>query len=135
MSKVAEKDIKKLIENSFLSKDEKSELLKQLESKGSGVAFFGAFNDLLKKAIDRADGDLKKTIGEIDRLEERLDDRITGEKERIEENMEKELSAVDPADKNTKNRIWDEYYDNLDRLGTSYERGVKEILSKITAKL
>lgn len=127
--------IKKIISGSFLLKEQKNELLEYLNSKGAGIGFFGMFNDYLKTAIVREGLGLNKTIKEIDKLEERLEDRITGEKERIEENMEKELGALSAGDKDTKDRIWDEYYDNLEKLGASYERGVKEILSKIATKI
>ena len=127
--------IKKIISSSFLSKEQKAELLDYLEKNGAGIGFFGLFNDNLKNAIIKEGLGLTTTIKEIDKLEEKLEDRITGEKERIEENMEKELSALGPGDKDTKDRIWDEYYDNLEKLGASYERGVKEILSKIATKI
>ena len=127
--------VKKIISSSFLPKAEKAELLEYLEKKGAGIVFFGMFNDYLKNAIIKEGLGLTATIKEIDKLEERLEDRITGEKIRIEENMEQELGALGSGDKDTKDRIWDEYYDNLEKLGASYERGVKEILSKIATKI
>ncbi|MBI5139903.1 MAG: hypothetical protein HZA94_00410 [Candidatus Vogelbacteria bacterium] len=132
---MADSEIAKVIKGSFLSEEQKNGLLEYLKSKGGGILFFGMFNDYLKKAIINEGVGLKKTIKEIDGLEEGLEDRITSEKERIEENMEKELSNLGPEDKKTKNKIWSEYYNNLERLGANYERGVQEILSKIAPKI
>ena len=76
--------IKKIISGSFLPKEHKTELLDYLEKNGAGIGFFGMFNDYLKNAIIKEGLGLTTTIKEIDKLEEKLEDRITGEKELID---------------------------------------------------
>ena len=126
-----EHKIKNLIENSFLSLEQKRFLLQYMDLKGVDMKFFDTFNGYLVEAIKDKGGKYTKAVDKIQSLQKELDERATLEKKRIEERLEQELSGIDPLDLKTKGRIWEEYYDTLDELGERYDRKLREILSKI----
>lgn len=123
--------IKKLIEDSFITPDQKRELSRYIDTKGVDMKLFYTFNDYLVEATKNKGKKYDQTIKKIDDLQAELDKRVTLEKSRIEERLDQELSAIDPSDTKTKGRIWKEYYDTLDELGERYSKGLKDILSKI----
>ncbi len=123
--------IKKLIEDSFITPEQKRFLFQHIDLKGTDIKFFDTFNDYLVEATKKMGGKYDETIKKIDKLQTELDSRVTAEKSRIEEQLEQELSVLDSKDLKTKSRIWKEYYDTLDELGDRYNKGLKEILSKI----
>lgn len=123
--------IKKLIEDSFITSEQKRSLTQYIDLKGVDMKLFDMFNSYLVEATRNSGKRYKETLKKIDDLQAELDEKITQEKSRIEERLEQELSGLDPSDTNTKGRIWKEYYDTLDELGERYDRGLKDILSKI----
>jgi hypothetical protein len=123
--------IKKLIEDSFIAPDQKRALLQYIDLKGIDMKLFDMFNDYLVEATRNSGKKYQQTVKKIDDLQAELDERITLEKSHIEEKLEQELSGLDPSDTKTKGRIWKEYYDTLDELGERYDKGLKDILSKI----
>lgn len=123
--------IKKLIEDSFITPDQKRALSQYVDLKGVDMRFFDTFNNYLVEATRDKGKKYDQTIKKIDDLQAGLDERITTEKSEIEKNLEQELSVLDPKDLKTKSRIWKEYYDTLEDLGDRYNKGLKEILSKI----
>jgi hypothetical protein len=125
------KKIKELIEGSFITPDQKRELLQYIDLKGVDMKLFDNFNGYLVEATRKKGDKYKQTVKKIDALQTELDDRITAEKAGIEEHLEQELQGLDPSDLKTKSRIWKEYYDTLDELGERYDKGLKDILSKI----
>lgn len=106
-------------------------LLHYLELKGADIKFFDTFNDNLVEATRNRGQKYRQVVKKIDDLQLELDERITNEKSQIEENLEQELSGLDPKDIKTKSRIWKEYYDTLDELGERYTKSLREILTKI----
>lgn len=127
--------IKKLIEDSFLSSEQKRFLAQYIDLKGIDMKFYGIFNDYLEEATKERGDKYEQTLRKIADLEIELDKRITVEKERIEERLEQELSTIDPLDLKTKGRIWEEYYDTLDELGERYNRGLRDMLTKIIGSM
>ena len=127
--------LKKLINDSFLSLDQKRFLVQYIDLKGIDMKFFESFNEYLTEATKERGKKYEKVVNQIKALEKELDDRSTVEKGRIEERLEQELSGIDPLDLKTRGRIWEEYYDTLDELGERYNRGLRDILSKIVSSI
>ncbi|MDO8493325.1 MAG: hypothetical protein Q7S19_02160 [bacterium] len=123
--------IKKLIEDSFITPDQKRALTQYIDLKGVDMKLFDTFNGYLVEATKDKGKKYKQTVKKIDEAQAELDKRITEEKSEIEKNLEQELDGLDPQDKKTKDRIWKEYYETLDELGERYGKGLKDILSKI----
>lgn len=129
------KIIKKLIEDSFLSSEQKRLLVQYMDLKGIDMKFFDNLNTSLREATKDKGRKYKKTLEKIKELEETLDKRATIEKKRIEENLEQELTSIDPLDLRTRQRIWEEYYDTLDELGERYNNGLREAVGKIVGSI
>ena len=127
--------IKKLIEDSSLPSEQKRFLVQYIDLKGVDMKFYSTFNEYLEEATKDQGGKYELALKKISDLEIELDKRITVEKERIEGRLEQELSAIDPLDLKTKSRIWGEYYDTLDELGERYNRGLRDMLSKIMGSI
>ncbi|MBI3633765.1 MAG: hypothetical protein HY226_05765 [Candidatus Vogelbacteria bacterium] len=127
--------IKKLIEESFLSSEQKRFLVQHVDLKGVDMKFYSVFNDYLEDATKNQGDKFESTLRKIKDLQIELDKRITLEKARIEERLEQELLTIDPLDLKTKRRIWEEYYDTLDELGERYNRGLRDMLSKIIVSI
>lgn len=123
--------IKKLVENSFITPAERRELVEYIDKNGVDMKFFDTFNKYLVEATKNRGKKYQDTVKKIDKLQARLDEQVTEEKQEIEEKLEHKLAAIDPADIKTKDRIWNEYYKMLDDLGERYDRGLKDILSEV----
>ncbi|MBI3632107.1 MAG: hypothetical protein HY225_01530 [Candidatus Vogelbacteria bacterium] len=127
--------IKKLIEESFLTSEQKRFLVQYIDLKGIDMKFVSVFNQYLEEATENQDDKYELVLKKIKEAENTLDKRATTEKSRIEERLEQELSNIDPLDLKTKGRIWEEYYDTLDELGERYNRGLRDMLSKIIVSI
>ena len=127
--------IKKLIEDSFLTSDQKRFLVQYMELKGIDMKFFETLNTTLVEATKNRGKKYQETILKIKELEDTLDKRATVEKKRIEERLEQEIANIDPLDLKTKQRIWEEYYDTLDELGERYNNGLKDMVGKIVSSI
>ena len=123
--------IKKLIEQSFLSSEQKRFLFQYIELKRVDMKFFDIFSTYLMETAKKNGPSYEKLADKIQNLQKELDERATLEKKRIEDRLEQELSSIDQLDLKTRRRIWEEYYDTLDELGERYDKKLKEILSKI----
>lgn len=127
-------DLKKLINSSFLSENNKKYLMQYLELKGSDTRFFDLFNTYLKEETIKAKDEFVHLLEEMEKKSEALENKITNQKMAIEEKIETELAEMDPTDMDNKHRVWDEYYSELDSLGEMYQNELKKIVAGILQK-
>ena len=105
--------------------------MQYMELKGTDTRFFTLFDTYLKEEARNAGQEFASAVEKMEKMSENLEEEITTKKMAIEEKIEKELSAIDPTDLDNKHRIWDEYYEELDTLGTIYQKELQKIVATI----
>jgi polyhydroxyalkanoate synthesis regulator phasin len=124
-------DLVMLINDSFLTEDEKQTLLKLYERDGASAEFLKKFEDAL---VDRFKLKTKMAV--------ELGGKVGGDFAKIEKNykiqrgvlmekLQKELAQIEPTNVTVRTKLWDEHYDKIDELQNDIAALIKKISQNV----
>ncbi len=122
------------IQLSFIEESNKQKLVAAL---GEGVSLSDVqriFEDFLIEKINMQGYNYEKAIGDFDALATELDTEIKSQEILLDKALDEKLVQVNKNDYDARNAVWDEYYAELGKLNTGYEKRLKSIVTKIIAK-
>jgi hypothetical protein len=115
----------KLIQDSFLAKDQMARLSGMLvESGGATKEFEDLFDTMLSDATDGVAEKYEKTLGNFESAAGAADSEYANKKKELENALEKDLAGVDDDEK--RDGILDAYYAEADKLMDEHEAGLKK---------
>jgi hypothetical protein len=119
------------IDISFIETDKKRQLIEALNKGVSIPEVQGVFEDFLTEKINSYGDKYEKATADFESLSSELDKEIKSQEDSLDKVLDEKLTTVDRADYDARNKIWDEYYAEIDKLESSYEKKIKSIISKI----
>jgi len=119
------------IDISFIETDKKRRLVEAL-SKGVSVPDVqGVFEDFLIEKINTYGDKYEKATADFESISVELDKEIKSQEDSLDKVLDEKLATVDRTDYDARNKIWDEYYAEIEKLDSSYEKRIKSAISKI----
>ena len=116
-----------LIKESFLSEEEKAELLRMVEEGRETKDIFKIFDDHLveevNKRAEKYEGLLNKLNSETDRLDNSYESQVAI----LKNSLKERLAALSPTDFHEKGLAWDDYYISLEGLQDAYLQKLGQI--------
>lgn len=125
-------DILEIIDESFLGNEEKQLLKDQLVQEGPSESFFKTMNQLLIGGLEKKSEMYEKVINEFEAGYKTIDDAYKTKRAGLDEDLDKKLSVVDPADVSAKGKVFDEYYKYVDITQADYEKQARELFAKLS---
>jgi len=127
--------IREIIEKSFLGKEQKKQLFDELESEGETQKFFEHFDKFLVGAIEQKERKLDEVIREFKVVNSGLEKEKEEKIKALEQKTEKILAGLKIDDMDKKEKIWDGYYKEIERIYEKYEEQIKSIITKLKMSL
>ncbi len=119
------------IDISFIETDKKRQLIEALNKGVSIPEVQGVFEDFLIEKINTYGDKYEKATADFESLSSELDKEIKLQEDSLDKVLDEKLATVDRADYDARNKIWDEYYAEIEKLESSYEKRIKSTISKI----
>jgi hypothetical protein len=124
-------EILEIIDESFLRNEEKQLLKNRLEKEGVSDAFFAYMNKLLVSELKKRSSLYEKVIDGFNSRLNSIEVEYKSKRQELDANLNKSLSEIDPVDISGKEKIFDQYYKNIDSAQTIYEKKVKDLYSQL----
>jgi hypothetical protein len=122
------------IQISFVDDSKKRQLIDAL-NKGTTIADAqDIFEDLLIEKINEYGDQYEQASADFNSLTTELDKDIAYQEKALDETLDEKLATIDRNDYDARNKIWDDYYAETDKLNSSYEKKLKSIISGILVK-
>lgn len=122
--------LKVAIENSFLDNETKKYLNEKLEREGVSETLCNEFNNLLLKEFKKNAEKYQKEKEEVERISEAMENEFQDKKNQLLKKLKERLQQVQPNDLMAQNKVWEDYYKELQKLQEEYLNQLKERLSK-----
>lgn len=119
------------IKISFIDDDKKRGLIDALKEGVVMVDVQGIFEDFLTEKINAYGDQYEKATVDFDSLAVELDKEINLQESTLDKALDEKLAAVNRTDYDARNKIWDDYYTEIGKLDSGYEKNLKAIISKI----
>lgn len=123
--------VQNLINASFLSDGEKSTLLQYLNEHSADENFYEIFNSFLLKELQEKGEKCEKTLKAFDEKVLILDTGLKNKKGEALKKIEEQLAHIDPSNLTQKEKVWDEYYEEVEGFQGDYEKQLKESFSSL----
>lgn len=131
MSEQEIKQIGEIINQSFLRPDEKDVLQKMLDAEGLSVAFFEMANTIFSGALRRCGEIFEEVAQKFDEEELAAVEEYRAKIETLSGELINALANVDITDLATKEKVFDKYYSDKERLNEEYLERLKRVTSQL----
>ncbi len=127
----------KAVDKSFLPPEDKRALLKMAEEDGVNRALWNRFNDYLIAEIVEREARQRDITKNLDSEIDRFTKEYEKEKTVIDLKLRADLEDIDAADTETRERVWDDYYEKIgrvqDRLLAKVQKTSKSVLQEVVS--
>ncbi len=131
---MTKEQLSKYIEVSFISEINKRKLVGEL-AKGASVSDVqNSFEDLLIEKINDLGDKYENALDDFGTLSAELGKEISLQEVALDRVLDEKLAKINRSDYDARTKIWDEYYADVDKLNSGYEKKLKTIISKIIIK-
>lgn len=120
-------EYKKIIQESFLSKQDKEILHQQLENNGVTKAFIKLFNDLLIAETDARIALYEKSVDAYESECSILEEKYAERRLELEKKLDEIISSLDRNELEKKKSVFDTYYADLKKLQEEILKELKTI--------
>jgi len=124
-------EIKELIDESPFSEEDKIQLRQQLEREGLSESFLKNMNHFLIKDLQERTGKYEQTMVSFDNAYKKVEKEYRSKRGVIDDELEKKIAEIDSKDTKAKEKIFDQYYKDVDTIQANYEKQAKETFSKV----
>lgn len=107
------KQVVDLINNSFLSEQNRKRLLDILTEGGESPSFYQEFNQLLINEVNKRKGKFEKVITNFHQQLDKLEKDSEQKRQELDKQLEKDLQSIDISDIKAKTEIFDDYYKKI----------------------
>jgi|GEM_PF-1837047 len=128
---VNREEILNIINESFLSEEDKQILRIQLEREGVSESFSAKMNQLLIRALEKRTHKYEEVMNDFESSYKSIEDEYKIKRQELASTLDKRLDGVDPIDATANKKIFDEHYKNVDTAQASYEKQAKEMFSRV----
>lgn len=125
-------DILEIIDESFLRDEEKQALKIQLAKEGPSAALFVAMNTLLINELKKRSNAYEKIVEDFETNDSSLENEYENKKQELGNSLDDKLSAIDPVNTAVKEKIFDQYYQDVDTAQTNYKKDAHELYSGLS---
>lgn len=135
MDNVSQEKMEKLIMEAPLEKQDKDFLMELFHDKGEAAGFYEKFNELLIKGLKKRELACTDVMVKFDSEEKAIHNRYLKKKDQLEKELAVKLNDTDIFQIQERNKIMDDYYQQLDGISKDYENEIKKLGTQLLVSL
>ena len=120
------------INESFLGNEEKRILLEEFTREGPSDSFFVVMDTLLIDGLKKRGNAYEEVIASFESHYDDLGNKYEGKKGELDNVLNETVSKVDPINLAAKEKMFDQYYADIDTAQADYEKGLKELYAHLS---
>ena len=123
-------DVLNSVQDSYLTDEQKKDLINYVNKNGENQEFYTLFNGLLIKEYDKILNKYKKNVENYQRECFVLDQEIFERERQLEKQLKEKLAAINNSDVLKKELLLDSYYKEVNRFHEESEDKLRDLSAK-----
>lgn len=128
-------ELEEIIDLSFLQENIKQALKQQLKIEGASQDLLLRFNHLLTVELEKIGAIYEETMDGIESQQDLLNDEYEEKRRSLDDSLENKLKEISPTDLIAKEKLFNQYYQEVDLIQTNFEKNIKDLYSKFFASI